>query len=191
MVENGKEEFTKKDLKIGMLVEIRQGWFYLVENDRLVRGNGYLTFSNIQTDLTNMYHKNFDIIRVYEVPTNIHLMMRLEDIKDKKILWERKEIKEDINLEDRKENVDILRNKSIKEIKEDINLEDRKEIKEDILRNKSIKEIITISDKYRYVVLDINLVLDVITYENEDGVRETQKVSDFIAKHTKLNYRNW
>lgn len=62
--------FTKKDLKSGMVVEVRCGERYLVLADPsnwlyLINDHGRLLISNFNENLESLVNNNFDITHVY------------------------------------------------------------------------------------------------------------------------------
>lgn len=94
-VEN--KEFTKADLKDGMVVEYRKGNRFLVFGHKLLSSNYFDFTNNIADDLTDKKYKDkdFDIMKVYKV--NIENVKRLSDIlkhENLELIWERKETKE-------------------------------------------------------------------------------------------------
>lgn len=92
-----KKEFTKADLKDGMVVEYRKGNRFLVFGHKLLSSNYFDFTNNIADDLTDKKYKDkdFDIMKVYKV--NIENVKRLSDIlkhENLELIWERKETKE-------------------------------------------------------------------------------------------------
>ena len=55
---------TKKDLKNGMVVEVRNGTRYLVNNDTLVGEKTYLDLRD-RDDFTSKYDAQFDIVKIF------------------------------------------------------------------------------------------------------------------------------
>lgn len=93
----GNKEFTKADLKDGMVVEYRKGNRFLVFGHKLLSSNYFDFTNNIADDLTDKKYKDkdFDIMKVYKV--NIENVKRLSDIlkhENLELIWERKETKE-------------------------------------------------------------------------------------------------
>lgn len=92
----GNKEFTKADLKDGMVVEYRDGNRLLVFGHKLLDDNNFDFINDIADDLTDKKYKNkdFDIIKVYKV--NIENVKRLSDIlkhENLELIWERNEVK--------------------------------------------------------------------------------------------------
>lgn len=90
--EGMNKEFTKADLKTGMVVETKNGNKYMVYGDRLVRSNYFNKLSCYDNDLKNKNNEDYDIIRCFDI--NSACINCIEDILNirggKKILWERK-----------------------------------------------------------------------------------------------------
>lgn len=90
-VEENKMEFTKKDLKSGMVVELRNGSKRLIIE--CVEGLICAEISNADfasqynKDLTHSVHKHLDIQKVFDYPT-ISLNYMID--RNKKPIWERK-----------------------------------------------------------------------------------------------------
>lgn len=92
----GNKEFTKADLKDGMVVEYRKGNRFLVFGHKLLSSNYFDFTNNIADDLTDKKYKDkdFDIMKVYKV--NIENVKRLSDIlkhENLELIWERIEVK--------------------------------------------------------------------------------------------------
>lgn len=87
-----QKEFTKADLKDGMVVEERNKRKYIVLGDRVLNNDGYNRLKGYGNDLTDtqLYARDFDIIRVFKVKNNF--ITSLEDLfKDEslELIWER------------------------------------------------------------------------------------------------------
>lgn len=94
-VEENKMEFSKKDLKSGMVVELRNGSKRLIiecdEGLICVEISNADFVSQYNKDLTHSVHKHLDIQKVFDYPTiSINYMIG----KNKKPIWERKAPKE-------------------------------------------------------------------------------------------------
>ena len=92
----GNKEFTKADLKDGMVVEYRDKDRFLIFGHKLLNGNNFDYMDDIEDDLTDKKYKNkcFDIMKVYKV--NIENVKKLSDIfnnENLELIWERNEIK--------------------------------------------------------------------------------------------------
>lgn len=86
-------DFTKADLKDGMVVEYRKGKRRLVFNGTFTGMDGYLELSNYTDDLTYNYDsyedpRSFDIVKVYE----LEFIGKIPDMfsnHNLKLIWER------------------------------------------------------------------------------------------------------
>lgn len=92
----GNKEFTKADLKDGMVVEYRDGDRLLVFGHKLLDDNNFDFINDIADDLTDKKYKDkdFDIMKVYKV--NIENVKKLSDIlkhENLELIWERSEPK--------------------------------------------------------------------------------------------------
>lgn len=92
----GNKEFTKADLKDGMVIECRDKDRFLVFGHKLLNSNGFDFINDIADDLTDKKYKDkdFDIMKVYKV--NIENVKRLSDIlkhENLELIWERIEVK--------------------------------------------------------------------------------------------------
>ena len=94
-----EKEFTLSDLKVGMLVENRGGDRYIIaQNEGYMFGaneTGWMDFDNFKDDMTYTYEPEpyFDIIKVYGIP-RLNTNFFNYNIKNRKLLFERKEPKE-------------------------------------------------------------------------------------------------
>ena len=88
------KEFTKADLKDGMVVEQRDGDMYLVLAGMVVRKRGYNRIGDYDDDLKCAGYTGGDIVKVYRItPGSLGC---IEDVFIKgnlKLIWERKEPK--------------------------------------------------------------------------------------------------
>lgn len=91
-----EKEFTKADLKDGMVIETRERGRYLVLGNIVVRNGGYNRLSRYGDDLTehSFHNKAYDIVRVFKVRNDCssNLEGLLEDC-NLEIIWDRKETK--------------------------------------------------------------------------------------------------
>lgn len=91
-----KNEFTKSDLKNGMIVELRNGFRGIVINDNLILGNKlYSELLDYNDDLSIKYNLNgndLDIVKVYTVWSYMGFEDYLKD-DNLELIWERKEPK--------------------------------------------------------------------------------------------------
>lgn len=90
-----KNEFTKADLKDGMVVEERNKSKYIVLGDRVLNNDGYNRLKGYGNDLTDIqYSRNFDIIRVFKVKNNsVNSFEHIFKDENLELIWERNEIK--------------------------------------------------------------------------------------------------
>lgn len=88
------KEFTKADLRDGMVVEQRDGNMYLVLAGEVVRKGGYNRIDGYTDDLKWEYYTGGDIVKVYRITPES--LRRIEDVFIKsnlELIWERKEPK--------------------------------------------------------------------------------------------------
>ena len=91
-----QKEFTKADLKDGMVVEERNKRKYIVLGDEVVNDDGYNILKGYGNDLTDtrLHDRNFDIIRVFKVKNNcITSLKHLFKDENLELIWERNETK--------------------------------------------------------------------------------------------------
>lgn len=90
-VEN--KEFTKADLKDGMVVEYQDKTFgrRLVAGDYLIGGDGYSELNNYADNLINN-NANLEIVKIYKIRYGCCFNDLMED-KNLKLIWERSEPK--------------------------------------------------------------------------------------------------
>lgn len=88
------KEFTKADLRDGMVVEQRKGEMYLVLAEEVVRKCGYNEMNCYTDDLKCKGYTEGDIVKVYRITPES--LGRIEDVFIKsnlELIWERKEPK--------------------------------------------------------------------------------------------------
>lgn len=88
------KEFTKADLRDGMVVEQRDGNMYLVLAEEVVRKCGYNEMNCYTDDLKCKGYTEGDIVKVYRITPES--LRRIEDVFIKsnlELIWERKEPK--------------------------------------------------------------------------------------------------
>lgn len=88
------KDFTKADLKDGMVVEQRDGDMYLVLAGTVVRKRGYNRIGGYDDDLKRGGYTGGDIVKVYRITPES--LRRIEDVFIKsnlELIWERKEPK--------------------------------------------------------------------------------------------------
>ena len=87
-----QKEFTKADLKDGMVVKHRNGDKKMVVNEALIGENGYSDRNCFREDLTHRYFKDLDIVGVYAIQEYNNFADMLSDY-NLELIWERKEPK--------------------------------------------------------------------------------------------------
>lgn len=87
-----QEEFTKSDLKDGMVVKHRNGDKRMVISEALIGENGYADQNCFREDLTHRYFKDLDIVGVYAIQEYNNFADMLSDY-NLELIWERKEPK--------------------------------------------------------------------------------------------------
>ena len=110
-----QKEFTKADLKDGMVVETRCGDKYLVLGNRAIKNSGYNSLNGYGDDLTECeYHdKLFDIVRVFKARNDC--VYKLDDLfhyENLQAIWERKETKR-MTVEEMRQKLEELTGKKI------------------------------------------------------------------------------
>lgn len=92
------KQFTKSDLKDGMVVEHRDGDRYMVFGNCFISPDGNWDATKYNDDLTSntdsMWRHDYDICRVYKVSSGIYMDFKdiFNDEKNYvKLIWERKE----------------------------------------------------------------------------------------------------
>lgn len=86
------KEFTKADLKDGMVAKYRNGDKRMVVNEALIGENGYSDRNCFREDLTHRYFKDLDIVGVYAIQEYNNFADMLSDY-NLELIWERKEPK--------------------------------------------------------------------------------------------------
>lgn len=87
-----QKEFTKADLRDGMVVEYRNGDKRMVINEAMIGVEGYSNKHNFREDLTHKIYEELDIVSVYEVEEYGKFANMLSD-NNLILIWERKEPK--------------------------------------------------------------------------------------------------
>lgn len=86
------KEFTKADLKDGMVAKYRNGDKRMVVNEALIGENGYSDRNCFREDLTHRYFKDLDIVGVYAIQEYNNFADMLSDY-NLELIWERTESK--------------------------------------------------------------------------------------------------
>lgn len=86
------KEFTKADLKDGMVVKQRNGDKKMVISEALIGEDGYSDRNCFREDLTDRYFKDLDIVGVYAIQEYSNFADMLSDY-NLELIWERKEPK--------------------------------------------------------------------------------------------------
>ena len=87
------KEFTKKDLKNKMVVELKDGDRFIVIDDILLNDCSFDRLSYYDDDFTNNELPGLDIIKVYNPKENRKLIpCNFNEIGEEDLIWERREI---------------------------------------------------------------------------------------------------
>lgn len=87
------KEFTKIDLKDGMVVEYRDGNRRLVIQNRLISQENFSTLGMYMNNLTHHIYTSMDLVKVYK-PKEIRGLVNMLSDKNLDLIWERKERKQ-------------------------------------------------------------------------------------------------
>lgn len=104
-----QKEFTKADLKDGMVVEQRDGNRYLVLGERFVNKSGYNQIIGYENDLKwNSVYAGGDIVNVYRIiPGSLECIEEVFCDDNLELIYERKESKE-LTVEEMKQELEEL-----------------------------------------------------------------------------------
>ena len=108
-----QKEFTKADLRDGMVVEQRNGNMYLVLAGKTVRKGGYNSIDGYTDDLKWEGYTGGDIVKVYRITPES--LRRIEDVFIKsnlELIWERTESKK-MTVEEMKQKLEELTGEEI------------------------------------------------------------------------------
>ena len=86
------KEFTKADLRDGMVVKHRNGDKRMVISEALIGEDGYADRNCFREDLTHRYFKDLDIVGVYAIQEYNNFADMLSDY-NLELIWERTESK--------------------------------------------------------------------------------------------------
>lgn len=106
-----QKEFTKADLKDGMVVEYRNGKRRLVLNNRLVGKDGYYELNMYTEDMKDKECSERDIMRVFKIVI-ITTLNRIFHIENLELIWERTETKR-MTTEEMRQKLEELTGKKI------------------------------------------------------------------------------
>ena len=106
-----QKEFTKADLKDGMVVKHRNGDKRMVISEALIGENGYADRNCFREDLTHRYFKDLDIVGVYAIQEYNNFADMLSDY-NLELIWERKEPKK-MTVEEMREKLEELTGEEI------------------------------------------------------------------------------
>lgn len=85
-----RKEFTKADLKDGMVVEEQRGVMGFVLKDRILYEDGWDCLDSWKEDLTCDHNDSFDIIKVYKIKMEYAFeLSNIPNIKNLELIWER------------------------------------------------------------------------------------------------------
>ena len=87
-----QKEFTKADLKDGMVVEYKNGKRRLVVADMLIGEGGYLTLNPYSEELKNNRFDEHTIVKTYKI-REAATFNRILDDENLELIWERTETK--------------------------------------------------------------------------------------------------
>ena len=89
-----QKEFTKADLKDGMVVEERRGVMGVVLRDRILYEYGWGWLGSWKEDLTCDFNDSLDIIKVYKIKMEYAFKLsNILNIENLELIWERTETK--------------------------------------------------------------------------------------------------
>lgn len=94
MREGNQKEFTKADLKDGMVVEERRGVMGFVLRDRILYEDGWDSLVSWKEDLRSNCCDGFDIVKIYKIIIeSIYELSNILNIENLELIWRRTEIK--------------------------------------------------------------------------------------------------
>lgn len=84
-------QFTKADLKTGMVVETRNGNRYMVYGDKILRMHFHVDLNSYDDKLNNSYGEQFDIVKCFNIDEKCISCIEdlLENVNNDYILWQR------------------------------------------------------------------------------------------------------
>lgn len=111
-----QKEFTKADLKDGMVVKHRNGDKRMVISEALIGENGYADQNCFREDLTHRYFKDLDIVGVYAIQEYNNFADMLSDY-NLELIWERTESKK-MTVEEMRKKLEELTGEEIEVVQE-------------------------------------------------------------------------
>lgn len=113
-----QKEFTKADLKDGMVVEQRDGDMYLVLAGMVVRKRGYNRIGDYDDDLKCAGYTGGDIVKVYRItPGSLGCIKDVFIKGNLELIWERKEPKK-MTIEEMRQKLEELTGEEIEVMQE-------------------------------------------------------------------------
>lgn len=113
-----QKEFTKADLKDGMVVEQRDGNMYLVLAGTAVRKNGCNRIGGYDDDLKWKGYRGGDIVKVYRItPESLECIEDVFIKSDLELIWERAEPKK-MTVEEMRQKLEELTGEEIEVMQE-------------------------------------------------------------------------
>lgn len=89
-----QKEFTKADLKDGMVVEEQRGVMGVVLKDRILYEDGWDSLISWGEDLRSNSCDGFDIVKIYKIRIeSIYELSNILNIENLELIWERTETK--------------------------------------------------------------------------------------------------
>lgn len=89
-----QKEFTKADLKDGMVVEEQRGVRGVVLKDRILYEDGWDSLVSWKEDLRSNSCDGFDIVKIYKIRIeSIYELSNILNIENLELIWERTETK--------------------------------------------------------------------------------------------------
>lgn len=88
----GNKEFTKADLKDGMVVEYKNGKRRLVIANMLIGEDGFLTLDSFRENLENIKFMDHTIVKIFKIKEAMTFNYILDD-DNLKLIWEHIEVK--------------------------------------------------------------------------------------------------
>ena len=111
-----QKEFTKADLKDGMVVKHRNGDKRMAISEALIGENGYADQNCFREDLTHRYFKDLDIVGVYAIQEYNNFADMLSDY-NLELIWERTESKK-MTVEEMRKKLEELTGEEIEVVQE-------------------------------------------------------------------------